>query len=310
MTPQQQQSFDPGLTQKFQGTLRRSIERDGSFNVHRKGVRFRNVNLYLILIEMSWPWFIALTVAVYVVVNSVFACVYLLRGIEHIQGALTKPPLSAFESAFFFSAHTLTTVGYGNMFPDNTWTNVIAVTEAFVGLMGFAVATGLLYGRFSRPSARIVFSDSIIVAPYQDITSLQFRIANQRTNVLMDLEAKVLMMTVESTGSEFKRSYKDLKLERPNVYFFPLTWTIVHPIDSSSPLFGKSPQDLANLQAEILILVKGFDDTFSQTVNARYSYRYDEIVWGARFMQAFYVDEHGDMVLELDRINDLTRNAT
>lgn len=310
MTPQQQQSFDPGLTQKFQGTLRRSIERDGSFNVHRKGVRFRNVNLYLILIEMSWPWFIALTVAVYAVVNSVFACVYLLLGIEHIQGALTKSPLSAFESAFFFSAHTLTTVGYGNMFPDNTWTNVIAVTEAFVGLMGFAVATGLLYGRFSRPSARIVFSDSIIVAPYQDITSLQFRIANQRTNVLMDLEAKVLMMTVESTGSEFKRSYKDLKLERPNVYFFPLTWTIVHPIDSSSPLFGKSPQDLANLQAEILILVKGFDDTFSQTVNARYSYRYDEIVWGARFMQAFYVDEHGDMVLELDRINDLTRNAT
>lgn len=308
MSPQQQQDFDPGLTQKFNGTLRRSIEKDGSFNVHRTGVKFRNINLYLELIEMSWPRFIALVVATYAIVNCAFAGVYMLLGIENLKGAVVKPPLEAFESAFFFSAHTLTTVGYGNVFPNSTWTNLAAVMEAMSGLMGFAIATGLLYGRFSRPSARIVFSDSMIVAPYQGITSLQFRVANQRTNVLMDLEAKVLLMTVESAdGSGLKRSFKDLRLERQNVYFFPLTWTVVHPIDSSSPLFGKSPEDLARLQAEILIMIKGFDDTFSQTVNARYSYQHHEIVWGAKFVQAFYVDERGDMVLELDRINDLAK---
>lgn len=304
MSPQQQSAFDPGLTQKFNGTLRRSIEKDGSFNVHRTGVKLRNTNVYLNLIEMSWPSFMALVVAAYTIVNCAFAGVYLLLGIENLKGAVTKPPLAAFESAFFFSAHTLTTVGYGNVFPNSTWTNLAAVMEAMSGLMGFAIATGLLYGRFSRPSARIVFSDSIIVAPYRELTSLQFRVANQRTNVLMDLEAKVLLMTVESAGAAgLKRNFKDLTLERQNVYFFPLTWTI----DASSPLFGKSPGDLADMQAEILILIKGFDDTFSQTVNARYSYQHHEIVWGAKFVQAFYVDEHGDMVLELDRINDLTK---
>src|SRR5262249_33749795 len=144
-----------------------------------------------------------------------------------------------------------------------------------------------------------------VVAPYQNGASLQFRIVNQRRNSLMELEAKVMLMTVEGSGTESKRTYKILALERPSVYFFPLTWTIVHPIDAESPLYGKTAAYLERLQAEVLILIKGFDDTFSQTVHARYSYRYDEITWGARFTPAFHVDEEGDLLLEINKVGDL-----
>jgi inward rectifier potassium channel len=261
------------------------------------------VNLYLQLIDTTWPRFFLFVLLAFLAVNIVFAGVYVAFGMEHLQG--TEPEMSAFANAFFFSVHTLTTVGYGNIYPKGGWVNSVSATEAATGLMIFALFTGLLYGRVSRPSARIVFSNRALIAPYQDGTSLQFRIANARSNVLMDLEARVLLMTVETSDNQLKRHYFDLPLERRHVYFFPLTWTIVHPIDPESPLFGKTQEDLAKLAAEVLILIQGFDDTFSQLVHARYSYRHDEIVWGAKFVPAFSVDTKGGMVLEVDHINDL-----
>jgi inward rectifier potassium channel len=298
------QTFDPGLTNQFSGELRRTINRDGTFNVHRRGTRLRNFNFYLFLIDATWPHFIGVVIAAYLLVNTIFAGLFIWAGIEHLVGEQTNTGVGPFASAFFFSIHTLTTVGYGSVYPTGLLTNTIAGLEAMIGLMGFALATGLLYGRFSRPSARIIFSDVMLVAPYQDTTSLQFRIANERGNVLMELEAKVLMMTVDKSDGELRRKYVDLPLERPNVYFFPLTWTIVHPIGADSPLYGKTAQDLAVLETEFLIMIKGFDDTFSQFVHARYSYRHEELVWGARFQPAFFVDHSGDLVLELDRVNE------
>jgi inward rectifier potassium channel len=174
-------------------------------------------------------------------------------------------------------------------------------------LMGFALATGLLFGRVSKPSARIGFSDNALIAPYQDRTSLQFRIVNLRSNTLIELQATVMLMTVEGPPGKLERQFKLLTLERPNIYFFPVTWTIVHPIDEASPLFGKTPEELERLRAEILILIKGFDDTFSQTVNARYSYRFDEIVWGAKFSPAFEIAEGGQIVLELGELGRFAR---
>jgi inward rectifier potassium channel len=297
------ENFDPGLTTQYSGTLRRAINRDGSFNVHRRGTHLRDVNLYLKLIDTTWPRFLAVVTTAFLLINMVFAGLYLVTGIEHLQGI--EPEMGRVLNAFFFSIHTLTTVGYGNIFPRGTTTNLIAAIEATTGLMVFAVASGLLYGRFSRPTARIAFSDHMLVAPYQDGTSLQFRITNARSNVLMDLEARVLLMTVDPVDGQLRRDFFDLPLERRRVYFFPLTWTIVHPIDSASPLFGKTAADLAKTSAEILILIEGFDDTFSQTVHARYSYRYDEIVWGAKFQPAFSVDPHGDLVVDVSRIDEL-----
>ena len=297
------ESFDPGLTTKFSGELRRAINSDGSFNVHRKGLRLRDTNLYLLLIDTTWPRFFAAALVIFLAINVLFALVYLEIGIQNLRGI--EPEMGAFPNAFFFSVHTLTTVGYGNVFPAGTMANAVSALEAATGLMVFAVVTGLLYGRFSRPSAKILFSHRALIAPYQDGTSLQFRITNARSNVLMDLEARLLLMTVDRADDQLKRAFIDLPLERRQVYFFPLTWTVVHPIDSASPLFGKTAEDLRGLEAELLILIKGFDDTFSQTVHQQYSYRHDEILWGAKFEPAFHVDGKGDLVLDVHRIHEL-----
>jgi inward rectifier potassium channel len=297
------ESFDPGLTTQFSGELRRTINADGSFNVRREGLRWRDANPYLMLIDTTWTRFLLIVFAAFLFVNLIFACLYLMIGIHNLKGL--ESDMGAFANAFFFSVHTLTTVGYGNVYPEGASANVISSLEAATGLMVFAIATGLLYGRFSRPTARIVYSKNAIIAPYQDGTSLQFRVTNARRNVLMNMEAHVLLMTVESSDGELRRSFVDLPLERRGVYFFALTWTIVHPIDSDSPLYGKTREDLAKQSAELLILMQGFDDTFSQVVHSRYSYRHDEMIWGAKFAPAFKVDAKGDMVVEVNRIDEM-----
>jgi inward rectifier potassium channel len=306
----EQPTFDPGLTQKFTATLRRAINKDGSFNVHRRGTTWHDVHPYLYLINARWWIFFGLMFLGYVVANTLFALVYYSLGPNQLQGADAPTAFDHFLNSFFFSAHTLTTVGYGSISPKGTAANVVAAIEAMVGLMGFALATGLLYGRVSRPSARLGYSGNVLIAPYQEGTSLQFRVVNQRENTLMEMEASVMLMTVVGPPGQLRREYTPLKLERPNVYFLALTWTIVHPIDAQSPLFGKAPEDLRRLQAEFLILIKGFDDTFSQTVHSRYSYRYDEIVWGARFAPAFTIDAGGDIVLEVNQVGALARSQT
>jgi inward rectifier potassium channel len=177
--------------------------------------------------------------------------------------------------------------------------------EAMAGLLGFAFATGLFFGRVSKPSARIGFSENLLVAPYQDGWSLQFRVVNKRANTLMNLEATVMMMTVETGPTGPRAKYNLLSLERQSIIFFPLTWTVVHPIDSASPLAGLNPDDLERAQAEFLILIKGFDDTFSQTVHVRFSYRHDEIVWNTKFQPAFVVDDQGDVVLQVNKVGAL-----
>ncbi len=298
-------SFDPGFTEKYQGDLQRIINPDGEFNVRRRGSTWRDIHPYLFMIDTSWPVFATLIFAGYVIANLVFAFVYLAIGVEHLRGAETATFLSRFLSAVFFSAQTFTTVGYGSVSPDGFVANLAAALEALLGLMAFAVATGLLFGRFSRPAARLEFSRQMVVAPYASGLSLQFRVANRRTNNLMEIRAEVLMMTVEASDQGLKRRYRALELERNAVVFMPLTWTIVHPIDESSPMWGKTAERLAQLQTEFLILIKAFDDTFAQTIHVRRSYRHEEVVWGARFVPAFEPDPYGRMELDLERISDI-----
>ena len=297
-------TFDPGLTQKYTGALKRVINESGSFNVRRKGITWRDRHPYLFLISTSWRVFAGMVIAVFAITNVLFASLYMAIGIEHLKGADSGSAGVEFVNAFFFSTHTLTTVGYGNIYPLGPVANLVAALEALVGLMGFAVITGLMFGRFSRPSARIGFSDWMLVTPYGEGTSLQFRIVNRRTNNLLELNARLLLMTVVGGTGGLRREYAPLQLERDQVLFFPLTWTIVHPITQSSPLYGKSAAELREMQAEIMILIKGFDETFGQTVNVRHSYRHDEIAWGGRFTTAFEIDEPGgDLRLEVDRVS-------
>jgi inward rectifier potassium channel len=295
-------TFDPGLTQQYTGILRRAINKDGSFNVSRHGANWRDTHPYLHLISLPWPTFLALVFAAYLAVNTIFAGLYYALGPGHLQGGDAPDKLDRFLNAFFFSAHTLTTVGYGNIAPNAISSNVLAVIEALIGLLGFALATGILFGRFSRPSARIGFSDNALIAPYEGRTSLQFRIVNRRPNALMEMEATVILMMVEGEPGKLKRNFQSLPLERDTVDFLALTWTIVHPIDEASPFFGKTKEDLEQKQAEIIILIKGFDETFSQGVRARYSYRFDEIAWNAKFTPAFDFDHTGNMVLNINKV--------
>ena len=301
----QKPTFDPGLTQSFDRPVRRIINEDGGFNIHRIGTTWRDFHPYLHLINMSWPGFLATLFLGYLSVNTVFAAAYFWLTPGQLQGADAPTGFHRFWNDFFFSAHTLTTVGYGNISPVGLGANILASFQGLLGVLGFAVATGLLYGRVSRPSARMGFSANALIAPYQDGTSLQFRVVNRRANSLMDLEARVLLMTVEQNGAASRRAYAQLKLERPQVLFLPLTWTVVHPIDNESPFWGKTAADLDRLQAEVLILLKGYDDTFNQTVIARHSYRHDELRWNARFAPAFFVDPNGDLVLELRKVGEL-----
>jgi len=300
----QKPSFDPGLTQKFDRPLRRIINKDGSFNIHRVGTTWRDFHPYLHLINLSWMAFLSTLFMGYLLTNTVFAAAYYFLTPGQLQGAYAPERFHRYWNDFFFSAHTLTTVGYGNISPVGVGANLLASFEGLVGVLGFAVATGLLYGRVSRPSAKIGFSPNAVVAPYQDGHSLQFRVVNRRSNSLVELEARVLLMTVERNGSDARRSYSMLKLEREGVQFLPLTWTVVHPIDRESPLWGKTAEDLDRLQAELLILLKGYDDTFNQTVITRYSYRHDELRWDKHFAPAFFVDDEGDVILEVRKVGE------
>jgi inward rectifier potassium channel len=305
--PMSKPSFDPGLTQKYSQGLKRIINADGRFNVRRTGTTWRDFHPYLFLVDAPLSLLITLILVGYLIGNLFFACIYWIIGIEHLHGAQAATPFLTFLNAFFFSAHTLTTVGYGNIYPDSLATNTVAVLEALIGLMAFALGTGIVFGRFSRPTARIGYSKRMVVAPYQGITSLQFRIVNRRPNNLLNLEARVLAMTVQMGNGLPRRKFDILPLERDSIIFFPLPWTIVHPVTETSPLYGLTAEDFTRLQMEILIMIKGIDETFGQMVHSRYSYRYDEIEWNAKFSPVFDVEESGDMLLELDRISEIER---
>lgn len=300
-------SFDPGLTQRYDGPLRRAINPDGSFNVSRQGTTWRDQNPYLSLVSTSWPRFFAWILLAYVAINCIFALIYFLLGPGTLAGGASVAASDRFLQCFFFSSQTLTTVGFGAIAPATHGANLIAALEALTGLLGFAVATGLLFGRVSRPSARIGFSKQALIAPYQDGISLQFRVVNRRANTLIEPSATVLLMTVDRSNGDSRREFKILPLERPSIMIFALTWTIVHPIDANSPLYGKTAADLEALQAEFIVLMKAWDETFAQTVHQRFSYRYSELVWGAKFQSAFVVDSAGNLQVDVGKISDHVR---
>ncbi len=301
-------NFDPGLTEKYDGKLRRVIRKDGEFNVRRRGTTWRDIHPFIYMVNRPWYALLAILFGGLVGLDLIFAVIYFLIGVDQLHGAGAASTFGRFLNAFFFSSQTLTTLGYGTVYPQTTLTNLLAAAESMLGLLGFAVATGFLVARLSRPKARIGFSRTMLVAPYADGTSLQFRIVNRGVSNLMEVEAQVLLMTVERADGGLRRKYVPLKLERESVLFLAITWTIVHAINEESPLWQKTAEDLAQMQAEFLILIKGVDDTFSQTVHSRYSYRFDEILWGARFAPAFHVDDHGDMELDVDRVSDVIEN--
>jgi inward rectifier potassium channel len=268
----------------------RLLNRDGSFNVERKGLHFwSSFSAYHATLTMPWWQFFGATGVLYLVVNALFAAAYLACGPGALGSETAGMEHHTYLRGFFFSVQTLSTIGYGHVVPIGLAANTLVTIEALIGLLGFAIVTGLLFARFSRPTSKLLFSRHALVAPYQNITALEFRVANARSNELIEVSAKVLLSRFEDSEGTRTRRYYPLQLERPAVTFLPLTWTVVHPIDEKSPMLGQTLESLRSSQAELLVLVSGFDETFSATVHTRTSYVPDEMLWGYRFANAFVV---------------------
>lgn len=284
----------------------RLINRDGSYNILRRGGKAWRP--YQVLVEMSWWWFFALITVIYVVVNAFFALIYLIIGLEYLSGAQPAGSLLGdFFVAFFFSVQTFTTVGYGAISPTGIAANIVASIDALVGLMGFALATGLFFARFAQPQSSILFSKQAVIRSYRDTPyqSFQFQIVNQRNNKLINLSAKVSMSWVaEDEQGQKARRFTLLELEREKIFLFPLNWVLVHVIDKDSPLWQKTPKELEDMQPEFLVLLQGYDETFAQDIHANSSYIYKDLVWGKKFRR-MYFPESGYTVLELDWIDEL-----
>jgi inward rectifier potassium channel len=279
----------------------RLLNRDGSFNVRRLHEEWLDKLFgYHALVNLSWTRFFSLLGAWYMAINALFALGYLALGPGALQGSYDGP---LFWRAFFFSIHTFATVGYGNIVPVSFLANALVALQTLFGLLSLAVATGLVFARFSRPNARVLYSRAALIAPYGEQTSFQFRVVNGRRSQLLNVQALVMHSRFERVGNGRVRRFYSMELERTFVSVFPANWTVVHPISPQSPIFGWSQEQLLEAEAEFLVLLNAVDETYSQTVYSRSSYSAHELEWGRKFAMMFF-EEGGQASLDLDRLND------
>lgn len=286
----------------------RVLNTDGTANVERTGLPwFKFDDTYTRLVTMSWPRFFLVILITYLIVNTLFAIAYNVIGIENLNGAKGITLRDQFFDAFFFSAQTISTVGYGHISPQGFITSVLAAFESMLGLLAFALATGLLYGRFSRPTSKVSFSKKMVIAPYQNHTGLMCRLVNLRKNSLIDIEAQMFMTYNETIDGKLKRSFYPLELERSKISILPLNWTIVHPITEDSLLFEKTIEELKVAEVEIVLIFKAFDDTFAQTIHARTSYQDEDIEWNSKFELMHYHNTAGKLVLDYSKLDEIEK---
>ena len=293
---------DTGFGDNFSG---RFINKNGYPNIKKKGINILNrYSWYHTMLDLKRWQFIGLLVGSYIIVNFIFALIYYLIGIEHLTGIDKSNFTNEFTDVFFFSSQTFTTVGYGRIAPVGFLASLVATFEAFLGLLAFAIATGLFYGRFSRPRAFLKFSDIALISPYKDRSGLMFRMAPFKNTSLTDASITVLASFEVTENGETKSSFYTLKLEVTKITSLILNWTIVHYIDEDSPFYGLTTEDLKNIDIEIIVHVKAFDSIFSSDVVQRTSYTSDEIIYGAKFEKMYSPDETNRFtVLNLDLIN-------
>jgi len=284
----------------------RFINRDGSYNLQKEGVSFWNrFSLFHSMLNMPLWKFITVIILFFLCINLLYTIIYILIGTEGFQGIVATTRWQQYKELYFFSTETFTTVGYGRVNPVGDGVNMVAAIEAMSGFLSFAVATGLIYGRFAKPRSHIAFSDHALIAPYQGKTGLMFRIASYKDNHnLTDAEIKVnIALQVQENG---KASYKfySLELERSKVDTLMMNWTVVHPIDEKSPLLDLTEEDYQSSDVEVYVQIKGFDDVYSTVVIQRTSYTYEEIIFNAKFVTMYRESEDGKTtILELDKLS-------
>ena len=271
------------------------VPRAGATGVVKIGLETRFFDdIYHYMMEASWARLIVIIGAVYFTTNALFAVLYVLAG-DSITGA-EKGSLT---DAFFFSVQTLSTVGYGVMSPKGAVGSALVTVEAFVGLLGMAMASGLMFSKFARPTARVIFSSRIVVNTRNGKPCLVMRMANGRGNEIIEATLRVSILKPEiTTEGEKMRRFHDLVLTRSQTPLFTLTWMAIHEINEASPLFGETEASLREMNVRFIVTLTGIDSTFAQTVHARTSYFAEEVVWGGRFVDV--TSQHPDGRLQVD----------
>lgn len=257
-------------------------------------------DLYHFLVTSSWPALIGLIVAAFTVVNLLFAVGY------YLDGGIENARPGSFADMFFFSVQTMATIGYGKMEPVTLFSNILVSIEALTGLLALALMTGLVFSKFSRPTARVRFSRYVVIGPRDGVNSLMIRAANLRANRIVEADMHVVLARQEVTaeGDSIRRLY-DLTMTRSRSAMFALSWTAAHQLVEGSPLFGQTRESLANCAVEIIVSIIGLDETFSQTIHARHTYELDEIVWGARFADVLVLHPDGSRSVDYTRFDDV-----
>ncbi|WP_299315339.1 ion channel [uncultured Aquimarina sp.] len=295
---------DPGIGLSSDKQAKRFINSDGSFNIKHVNRRTSISRSYNYLISITWTEFFCWVLLGYVLINSFFAIIYTTIGISAIAEP-TENLFRDFLKAFFFSAQTVTTVGYGAMAPKGVIFGVISSFEALIGLLSFSFITGLLYGRFSKPKSSIRFSDVMVVKEHKGVDCIMFRLMSRSTNVMIRPKVEVtLSLSRKSKDEKYVNNFYNLKLERNEITYLPTTWTVVHPINESSPLSEFRREDLCRLHGEILILVTYYDESFAQELHQVHSYVLRDLRLDEVFVPAFHYDEDGFTILDHDRIGE------
>ena len=283
----------------------RFVNKKGQANIRKTGIGFfEKYSWFHSMLAMSNSRFFLIILIFYIIVNIAFAIIYYFIGIQHLSGMITHTEAEKLTEAFFFSAQTFTTVGYGRISPTGFTTSAVAAFQALIGLLSFAVATGLMYGRFSKPQAFLKFAHNAVIAPYKEITALMVRVAPYKNTTLTEAESiMTLGMLIEENGKIVNRFFT-LDMELQKIGALTLSWTLVHPITESSPLYNFSKDDFNNITGEIIVFIKAFDDMFSNTVVSRTSYIFKEIIYGAKFTPMFHRDENNfTTILDFEKLD-------
>lgn len=285
----------------------RFVNKDGSFNLKKYGLPlWKRLSIYSYLMELPVLSFLGVILVFYIVINLLFTGLYIAAGLDELQGYIETSDWGRMKEIFFFSTETFTTVGYGRINPVGLFAHIVAAVETLSGWLCFALVTGLLYGRFTRPQAYLVFSENALISPYKDGIGLMFRMVPYKMNHhLTDARVVVNIAFMEMEGDKQEFKFYQLNLERSRIDMLNMNWTVVHPIDEESPLLNFNLEDMHRSDLELYVQVTGFDHIFSNMVMQRTSYTYKEIIWGAKFKPMYHESEDGrTTILELDKLND------
>jgi inward rectifier potassium channel len=302
---------DPGFGYSSVQNAKKLINDDGTSNVVHVNRTSGMHDLYSHLIEIPWWKFFIYVLMGYTVINIVFAVIYNLIGIEQITPS-TGNTFRDLLNGFFFSAQTVTTVGYGGISPQGLTANIIASFQAMIGLLGFSFITGLLYGRFSKPRAAIKFSKHLIVRDFKEHRALMFRLMNSRKNMMIEPQITVTLAISEldDKTEAYQRKFYRLKLERDQIMYLPTMWTVVHELDDVSPLSKYSNEELRELDAEMYILLQYHDEAFSQKLFKIYSYKFSQLEVDMTFVPSFMFDDEGNTLLDHDKLDQLKEHSS